>query len=157
VHFILCGEGRFLDHLKQLCLRYKLNNFTFLPFQNREGVRDVMNVTDAVFVSYLPKPVLETGSPNKYFDGLAAGKLIVVNFGGWIREEIEQNQCGVFVDPLKPVDFIEKIRPFIKDKEALEKCKSASRQVALQSYSRAELGLRLVNIIRTFKGSKFSP
>ena len=54
-----------------------------------------MNVTDATFICYKPVPILETGSPNKYFDGLARGKLILVNFGGWIKEEIEAKRCGV--------------------------------------------------------------
>jgi hypothetical protein len=60
-----------------------------------------MNITDASFIFYKPVPVLETGSPNKFFDGLAAGKLIIINFGGWIKTEIEENKCGVYVNPLE--------------------------------------------------------
>jgi glycosyltransferase involved in cell wall biosynthesis len=151
VHFILCGEGGFLDHLERVYSHYKLSNFTFIPFQNREGVRQILNVTDAAFVSYLPEPILETGSPNKYFDGLAAGKLIIVNFGGWIRQEIEQNQCGIYVDSKNPADFTAKIQRFVEDNSILEKFKSASRRLALRSYSRSDLGLQFVEIIRNFR------
>jgi hypothetical protein len=78
-----------------------------------------MNITDAAFVCYKNVPILETGSPNKYFDGLAAGKLIVINFGGWIRKEIEEKQCGIYADPQQPTDFVKKIRPFICDQKLL--------------------------------------
>ena len=73
-----------------------------------------MNVTDASFVCYKPFNILETGSPNKFFDGLAAGKLILLNFQGWLKNEIEEHQCGINVDPADPGDFVKKIRPFIE-------------------------------------------
>jgi glycosyltransferase involved in cell wall biosynthesis len=149
VHFLLCGEGAFLDHLKHQSKQKQLKNFTFIPFQNREGVREVLNVTDATFISYRPVPVLETGSPNKYFDGLAAGKMIIVNFGGWIREEIEKNACGIYVDPRKAAEFPDKIMPFIQQKSLLAQYQSSSRKLALHSYSRTELGARFIDIIRT--------
>ena len=82
-----------------------LTNITFLAHTNRDGVKEIMNVTDAVFVCYRNSPVLSTGSPNKFFDGLAAGKPIIINFGGWIKSEIEKSACGVYVDPAQPQRF----------------------------------------------------
>ena len=73
--------GRCWNIFGVIVKQYQLKNFSILPFQNREGVKEVMNVTDATFICYKPVPILETGSPNKYFDGLAAGKLILINFG----------------------------------------------------------------------------
>lgn len=108
-HFILCGDGARRNALLQEAERLKLSNVSFIPVQDRAGVKDVLNVTDAAFISYQPLPVLETGSPNKYFDALAAGKMIVVNFKGWIKEEIEAHACGVYVDPSHPGDFIKKL------------------------------------------------
>jgi glycosyltransferase involved in cell wall biosynthesis len=149
VHFILCGEGALLGHLKQRDKQEQLNNFTFIPFQNREGVREILNVTDASFISYKPVSVLETGSPNKYFDGLAAGKMIIVNFGGWIKDDIEQNACGIYVDPRNAGEFPEKIMPFIQQKSLLEQYQLSARELAQRSYSRAELGSRFTRIIRS--------
>ncbi len=99
VHFILCGEGAMVESLKRIAQQYQLQNFSLIPFQNRDGVKEVMNVTDAAFICYKPLPILETGSPNKYFDALASGKLILVNFGGWIREEIEKETVWMLYKP----------------------------------------------------------
>ena len=99
VHFILCGEGAMVESLKRIAQQYQLQNFSMIPFQNRDGVKEVMNVTDAAFICYKPLPILETGSPNKYFDALASGKLILVNFGGWIREEIEKETLWMLYKP----------------------------------------------------------
>ena len=147
VTFLLCGEGAMLDQLKSLSKQMGLNNLLFIPFQTREGVKEVMNVSDAVFVCYKPVPVLETGSPNKYFDGLSAGKLIIINFGGWIKNEIEANKCGIYVDPNHPLDFVNKIKLFLSDRNLMEEYKRAARALAEKSYSRKALGEKFTSVI----------
>ena len=147
IHFILCGEGAVRDRLKLFSDRLGLQNISFVDFQNREGVRKVMNVTDAVFVCYKNVPILETGSPNKFFDGLAAGKMIVVNFGGWSRKEIEENNCGIYVDPQQPTDFANRIRVFLDDHGKLAQYQQSARMLAETKYSRAKLSEEFVAVV----------
>ena len=109
-----------------------------------------MRVTDAVFVCYRPVPVLETGSPNKYFDGLAAGKLIVVNFGGWIRDEIEAEQCGIYVDPHDSNSFADRLTPFLNDASLLHRYQNNARRLAEAKYSREQLGRQYAEIVRAY-------
>ncbi|HTJ51524.1 MAG TPA: glycosyltransferase family 4 protein [Cyclobacteriaceae bacterium] len=146
VHFILCGDGAMLENLKTSAKRLMLQNLTIVPFQTRDGVRDIMNVTDASFICYKSVPVLETGSPNKYFDGMAAGKLIVVNFAGWIKDEIERHNFGVHVDPNHPTDFVKKISFFINNSKQLAEWQINARQHAISNYSRQILNDRFVSI-----------
>jgi glycosyltransferase involved in cell wall biosynthesis len=148
IHFLLCGDGAMLDHLKKAVERLALQNLSIIPFQNRNGVREILNVTDASFTCYQPFSILETGSPNKYFDGLAAGKLMVINFSGWIQEEIEQQACGVYCDPRDPGDFARKIKPFLADRSTLIRYQQAARSLAETSYSRRKLSEKFVEIIR---------
>lgn len=145
--FLICGEGAMLDELKNSAKKMNLENLSFIPFQNRDGVNEIMNVSDAIFVSYKPVPILETGSPNKYFDGLSAGKLIVINFGGWIKTEIEESKCGIYVDPHHPDDFLKKIEPFILNRAHLEAFQQSSRTLAEKFYSRKILGEKFVSVV----------
>jgi glycosyltransferase involved in cell wall biosynthesis len=146
IQFFLCGEGAVLDRLKASAGHCGLGNLTFVGFQNREGVRALLSVSDAAFVCYKNVPVLETGSPNKYFDGLAAGKLIVINFGGWIKKEIEENRCGIYVDPREPNDFVKKIRPFVEDKNRLLEYQDAARRLGMTTYSRDMLSAKFADL-----------
>jgi glycosyltransferase involved in cell wall biosynthesis len=148
VRFLLCGEGALLGSLRQIIIEEGLDNLTIVPFQNRDGVRDVLKITDATFISYQPVPILETGSPNKYFDGLAAGKLIVINFGGWIREEIEANRCGIYVGQDDGEDFVKKITPFLYSEKLVKQYQQSSRAVAESSYSRKMLSERFVKLFQ---------
>ncbi len=145
IRFVLGGDGAMVDDLKKEAATKQLTNVTFAGFLNRDGVRDVLSVADAVFVSYRPARILETGCPNKYFDGLAAGKLVVVNFGGWIRREVESNKCGFFVDPKAPGDFVTKIHQYLSDQGMWEEAGRNSRRLAERSYSRKLLSDRLAS------------
>lgn len=148
MHFLMCGEGALVEYFRRIVKRHELTNFSILPFQNRDGVREVMNITDAAFICYKPLPVLETGSPNKYFDALAAGKLIVINFGGWIKDEIEKQQCGIYVDPKYPHEFVKKITPYLDNKDFVKSMQQASRSLAETRYSRKILSERFVSIFK---------
>lgn len=143
-HFILCGDGAMRNSLLKIAEERKLLNVTFVPAQGRIGVEEVLNVTDAAFISYQPLPVLETGSPNKYFDALAAGKLIVVNFEGWIKNEIESHSCGIFA--LTPEIFAEKIKTFQQQSDFLMQYQKNSRALAETIYSRKLLAQKFVEI-----------
>lgn len=146
IQFFICGEGALKARLKNDADRLGLSNLTFLDFRNREGVRELMNITDAAFVCYKPVPILETGSPNKFFDALAAGKMVIINFGGWIKKEIEEHHCGISVNPANPLDFIKKIRPVLEDRRTLKDYQKSARQLAEKKYSRAKLSDRFVEI-----------
>jgi glycosyltransferase involved in cell wall biosynthesis len=139
VHFFLCGEGAMLDQLKASITNLNLKNISVIGFVGRDEVRDILNITDASFICYKNVPILQTGSPNKYFDSLAGGKLIVNNFGGWIKEEIAREQCGISIDPFHPTDFIKKTEPFLKDSKLLLEFQARSRSLAERKYDRKKL------------------
>ncbi len=151
IHFLLCGDGGMAKRLQRSAQTIPLNNLSFIPFTNREGVKEVLNVTDASFICYRHLPILETGSPNKYFDGLAAGKLIVVNFGGWIKDEIENYSCGFYSDSEQPTDFTKKIQVYINNPVLLKQSQLASRKLAEEKYSRVKLSEAFSTIFRNLR------
>ena len=107
-----------------------------------------MNITDAAFISYRPYPILETGSPNKYFDGLAAGKLIIINFKGWIKEEIEKERCGIAIDPKLPYDFVKQLTPLLDDRQREREFRANARKLAERKYARELLAKKFIEVIR---------
>ena len=148
IHFLLCGDGALRDRLKRNADHLGLHNLSFVDFVDRDGVKEVLNVTDACFICYKNVPILETGSPNKFFDGLAVGKLIIVNFGGWIRKEIEEAQCGIYVDPRNPDDFVTKIRSFLSEDKRLRHFQQAARELGERKYSRKLLSKEFTDLFR---------
>ncbi len=148
VQFFICGDGAELDRLKGHANRLGLTNLTFLDFRNRDGVKLLLTITDASFISFKQVPVLETGSPNKYFDGLAAGKLIIINFGGWIKTEIESAGCGFYYNPQQPTEFTKKLSPYLYEGGRLEQAKQAARALAEKKYSRIALSEQFFTLFK---------
>lgn len=118
IGFVIMGEGAEKPSLEKMA--EGLSNMKFLPLAPKKYVKEVLQSSQAVYISYKQIPILETGSPNKFFDGLAAGKLIITNFGGWIPDLIESNECGFRYDPNHPIEFIEKLRPYAENWEVKE-------------------------------------
>lgn len=136
IDFKIVGQGSRLSHIKLSAYLRKLSNVEFIGHQNKEGVRRILNVTDATYVSFANYPVLATNSPNKMFDSLASGKLTIVNSTGWTKDLVEQYKCGFYANPEKPAEFMEQLIPFMEQKDLLETFKNNARQIAENLYSR---------------------
>ena len=132
VHFIIAGDGAHYSRVKELAEINGINNITFYDKVDKAGVAKILSYTDAVYVSFDKAPILSTGSPNKFFDGLAAGKLIIINFKGWIKTFIEENECGFSYDPANKDEFKTKLLPFLNNPELLNQAKNNSKSMSAE-------------------------
>jgi glycosyltransferase involved in cell wall biosynthesis len=148
VVFLIIGIGSQVDKLKYLVKHFDLTNVRFVQFQNKHNLKRLLNVTDAAYVSFAKKPILETNSPNKFFDALASGKLIITNTKGWVKDICEKDRCGFYYDPHKPEGFVSQIQKFINQKEYLQKFQLNSRIVGETQFSRNAQVEKLLAILK---------
>ena len=146
VEFVLMGSGAQYHKIKHIT--EGLPNLIWEEEGGKDKVKQVMERCNAIYISFHHAPVLPTGCPNKLFDGLAAGKLIITNFGGWVKELIESEGCGISYDPQTPEELFQKLSPFIENAHALEAAQNKSRKLAEQRF-RPEIQLeRLRDVIK---------
>jgi glycosyltransferase involved in cell wall biosynthesis len=146
VQFLVIGKGNEWTHIQQLASSYHLGNIQFMPHTDKYTLRQLLASVDAVYVSFAQLPVLETGSPNKFFDGLAAGKVCIVNTKGWIKELIEENNCGFYAHPDHPEQFYKQLLPYLTNKHHLKEAKASARLLAQTQFSRLILTAYFVSI-----------
>ena len=48
---------------------------------------------------FMPVPEMESNSANKFFDALAAGRPVAINYGGWHRQLLTESGAGIALDP----------------------------------------------------------
>lgn len=95
IKFLLIGEGNRKEALKKRIEEEKIENVEI-----RDGVpkREVASLTEKAAVGFMcvdtKYKILEDNSANKFFDFLAAGLPTVINYGGWQKEVLEENECG---------------------------------------------------------------
>jgi len=136
VKFLVVGEGAERERLLAESEKRKLTNVDFLPFMNKSEIKQLLNVTDAAYISFDNKPILETNSPNKFFDALASGKMVVTNTGGWIRELTEKNKCGFYTDPESKHDFSDQISRFVDQSTELQKFQKNARKLGEKEFNK---------------------
>ncbi len=154
ITFTLIGEGKTLDKINTLAKT--LDNVNILPFGNLANVKALLEASDVSYVSFQNTEVLSSGSPNKFFDGLAAGNLIVSNFGGWIKGVIEKNNIGFTYDPEDSESFVSKIKLYIDQPEKLLKHQQNSRMLGEKYYSKELQVQKLNEILENKKQLDFS-
>lgn len=147
IKFILMGDGGQREMLQQMIIEKELTNIQLLPFQSKDEMAIALNRVDACIVSFLNFPVLETCSPNKFFDALAAGKLCITNTNGWMRTLVEENQCGFYYDSENPESFIHLIQQFLSDEALLHAYQRNALALAKSQFSKGELITRVCDLV----------
>ena len=131
ITIVIKGRGKELNLCKRLAKKSNLDNVIFLPFGSKEETRELLVYTDAIYVSFDKRfPLLTTGCPNKFIDGFAAGKIVLMNYGGWQKELVEKAGCGMIMDSDNPDDCLHKVRTILLDPVQREKLKYSSRMLA---------------------------
>jgi len=135
IQFVVMGKGSHLTLLLEKAKKLQLDNFHWIPFGNKEKVREVLGLADMAYISFDHLPVLKTNSPNKFFDALAMGKAILVNHKGWVYDLLKNHQLGVYYNPKKKEETLEKLVALIQDPKQLRACQQQARKLAEESFS----------------------
>ena len=101
VIFTLVGEGAFFEKAEGLIYSLQIANITIRKQAPTAAIAQLLGTAHWAYVGFGPEPILETNSPNKLFDALAAGVPILLNMKGWLREAIQEGGAGMIV--LKPM------------------------------------------------------
>jgi hypothetical protein len=92
IELVFMGEGKFSNQIQIAC--GKSSSASYLGFLPKQKVFEQLASTDANLTTFLPYQVLESNSPNKFFDGLAMQNIALINFGGWINDLVKSHQIG---------------------------------------------------------------
>lgn len=108
--FLIAGDGKSLPALEDAVK--DLPNVKLAGVVAKAEVPRYTRTADVLMVLFADKPILTTNSPNKFFDGLASGKPMIVNSDGWTRELVEENDAGLYFpagDGAALADLIEQL------------------------------------------------
>ena len=149
IGFVIIGKGKEEEELKQLAKELGVFNtkLHFLPTVTKSQLAAVHHLFDMATSTVLPIKELYANSANKIFDAFASGSPILINHGGWIKDIIEQYECGVVIrnDPVLE-DYI-KVRDFLLDECKYSNACDSSRLLGENEFDRDKLYHRLYSVI----------
>jgi glycosyltransferase involved in cell wall biosynthesis len=109
----------------------------------KDELAGIVGAADVALTIFAPYPVLETNSPNKFFDSLAAGKPAVVNLDGWIRRLVEENEAGAWVPAGDAEALAWALSALAGDPQRVERMGKNARALAEREFSRDLMSERL--------------
>lgn len=143
VAIVALGDGGERQRLEERVRELGLDNLLFLPPVAKEELAGIVGAADVTLTIFAPYPVLETNSPNKFFDSLAAGKAAVVNLDGWVRRLVEANEAGAWVPAGEPEALAWALSALAGDRERVERMGRNARELAEREFSRDLMAERL--------------
>jgi len=149
--FVLAGKGSELDRLKANAL--ELNNVVFKGHLNKEEVKNLLGQSHVSYISFGPEQILETNSPNKFFDSIAMGKLCVITTKGWIKELIEKNRIGFYYACEDPEKFFARLEP-LSNTSSLEAISTRARALAVHDFEKHKLCQEVIAVIEKTGSNK---
>jgi glycosyltransferase involved in cell wall biosynthesis len=147
-HFLTVGSGQDFRKVHEHAERCGVlgKNFSMLERLPKSEMPDVFSAADISTSLFLPLPEMETNSANKFFDGLAAGCCIAINYGGWQEELLESNGAGLRLDR-DPAVAARQLRSLTNNSDLLEKAKLQARKLAEDRFSRDKLAIQVEQVL----------
>ena len=150
VKFLIVGDGIEEQAIRNKAKIYNcLDNNLFLinqlPKNKMPGLYNLSTIATSLFI---PLKEMEANSANKFFDTLAAGKPIVINYGGWQKDLIEKHNIGLVLarDPKVAANELNEL--LLNDELLNTKGKNALA-LAKSEFSRDKLAQELIHILES--------
>jgi glycosyltransferase involved in cell wall biosynthesis len=78
--------------------KYNLDSLIILDLMPKSKLIPLIQSAMVSLVPLKDKPILESSSPNKFFESLAAGVPVIQNTRGWMRKFLDENKVGFTID-----------------------------------------------------------
>lgn len=102
IRFVFVGSGKDKPRLEALKAEAGLDNVLFVPPVPKDRIGAVMAAENAGLAILKKLDMFKTTYPNKVFDIMACGDPVLCQIDGVIRDVVEENNAGIFVEPGDP-------------------------------------------------------
>jgi glycosyltransferase involved in cell wall biosynthesis len=96
---LLFGDGQSRVLLQKKAKENNIDNIVFFGLAPKVNLVAYLQCAMVALVPLKGIPVLDTSSPNKLFESLAAGIPVIQNTNGWIKDLLEEYNIGFTLDP----------------------------------------------------------
>lgn len=154
IRIVVIGEGA-----EQVLVRTRAEqhgvlgvNFFMYPPQPKRVLVDAFSAASAIVSLCIDVPALWANSANKFFDALAAGRAVAINYRGWQAELLHDNHAGIVLPP-DPAAAVASLLDFMASAQEVAACGAAARRLAEQRFSRDVLARQLEGVLLDAAGA----
>jgi glycosyltransferase involved in cell wall biosynthesis len=155
IKLLLVGDGKCKPSLQEEATRRGLDNVLFHDPIPKPELAKLLQVVDMGLQILADVAAFYNGtSPNKFFDYIAAGKAVLINYPGWLAQYVSGERCGVVVPPRDPAAFADGLTWASEHRSEVEQMGRKARTLAQREFDRTALAIRFVALLeQTGSGS----
>lgn len=145
IKIVLIGEGKLKPLLQQRAATESLTNVIFCPAVSKARLAGLMTSTDVGLQILANVPAFYFGtSPNKFFDYIAAGVPVLINYPGWLADVVRASECGFAVPPDDAGAFADALCAAADERAVLPGMGQRAKMLARTEFDRERLGAEFV-------------
>jgi glycosyltransferase involved in cell wall biosynthesis len=145
--FVLIGDGNQKPSLESKVKKLGLANVEISPPVPKRELPEFYAAADIGLVIIGNFPIIEHNSANKFFDSLSAGKPVLLNYSGWQREILEDNEAGFGCTLCNLDAFVERVLYLKSHIQQVKKMGQNARRVAVEKFNRDQLAKQALESI----------
>lgn len=153
VRVVVIGDGKEKEMILNLgkSLGVLNRNFFMLDEVAKKLIPEWFNAANIALSVFKDIPEMWNNSANKFFDALAAGRPLAINYAGWQKELIDGRDIGVILDPLSYDMAAESLCAKLADAEWLGRAGERARQLGREQFDRDKLAVKLESVLSEAK------
>lgn len=129
------------------------NNVNYLGVLDRNKVRELLARSMGGLVTFLPEPNHINAQPNKMFEYMSAGiPVICSDFPLW-RKIVEENKCGICVNPEDPKEIASAINYLFEHPEEAKQMGKNGRIAVEKKYNWETESRKLITMYKSLEKS----
>lgn len=146
--FLTVGDGLECEQVTALARAEGVlgRNFLMVSKVSKLEVPALFSAVDVATSLFLPIPQMEANSANKFFDALAAGCCVAINYGGWQAEILREAGAGIKLD-VDPRRAATELQALADEPGRVESAGVNARKLAEEKFSRDKLASKIHGVL----------
>jgi len=150
IKIVLVGDGSQKSSLQARAQAEQLTNIVFVPNVTKAKIIGLMAEADVGLQVLANVPAFYDGtSPNKFFDYLASGLPVLINYPGWLADLVEGSGCGYVVPAEEPNMMATVLEGASQNRFDLEEMGVRSRALGESVFDREQLSAQFETVLRS--------
>ena len=150
VRILVVGDGAERQKIQEEAQQAGVLNKNFF-MENRLPKKDMpalLSAATMASVLFIDLPEMRSNSANKFFDALAAGKPVLLNYGGWMHDLVRKHGIGLAMWQRCTGEVAVELDARMHDPVWLECAGFNARSLAENYFSRDALANQLVEVLQ---------
>jgi len=149
VKFLAVGRGAEFDLVEEKAREKGVlgGNFFMEKAIPKSEIPSLFNAATVCTSLFIPLEPMWNNSANKFFDALAAGRPVMINYGGWQSKLLSEHQAGLSVSHEDPKAAAVELYQFLQNEPALAEAGKNAFKLATEQFSRDRLAAQLIRVL----------